>query len=64
MYQKVLKTAVRQCEEAGRGGMDWVWVVFESLTGGEHVLEDRARGEKKTEPGSIDLLNARLELIT
>ena len=51
-------------EEAGRGGMDWVWVVFESLTGGEHVLEDRARGEKKTEPGSIDLLNARLELIT
>ena len=47
MYQKVCKTEVRQCEEAEeRGGMDWVWVVLESLPGGEHVLEDRA-GEKK-----------------
>ena len=65
MYQKVWKTEVRQCEEAEeRGGMDWVWVVLESLPGGDHVLEDRAGGKKKTELGIIDLPNARLELIT
>lgn len=32
MYQKEWRTGIRQCEEAGeRGGMDWVWVVLESL---------------------------------
>lgn len=39
MYQKLWRTEIRQCEEAGeRRGMDWVWAVLESLPGGEHTL--------------------------
>ena len=65
MYQKEWRTGIRQCEEAGeRGGMDWVWVVLESAWRWT-TLEDRAgEKKKKTMLGSIDLPNARLELIT
>lgn len=48
MYQKEWRTAIRQCEEAGeRGGMDWVWVVLESLPGGELLYKTEQEGKKK-----------------
>ena len=49
MYQKQWRTGIRQCEEAGeRGGMDWVWVVLQSLPGGE-LPQKTEQGEKKKE---------------